>query len=69
MITKTIKINGEEYIEYPDGRRCKKQYWYCRSTDEKPKKGVHNSEELLELDTFKVSVFDEEAQEWAAIKL
>ena len=64
MVTKTVKIDGEDWIEYEDGRRVKKQKWHCRSTDEKPKHCVHNSETIIELDTGKGFVFDEEVQEW-----
>lgn len=64
MVTKTIKIDGEDWIEYEDGSRVKKQTWHCRSTDEKPTRCAHNSETCSELDTNKVFRFDEEAQTW-----
>ena len=38
--------------------------WYCLSTDTKPTENVGNGDVLVEIDTFKMYLFDADGEEW-----
>ena len=40
---------------------------YCKSTDEKPIKGMRNADRLMEMDTLNIYMFEEEAKEWILV--
>ena len=58
-----ISFNATRNIKSHDGS---KQYieGHCLSTDTKPTEGIVNGSTLLEMDTGKVYMFDEENKEW-----
>ena len=61
MITTTYQANA--YVK--DGEVSRKVFeGFCLSTDTKPTDGVWNGSILIEMDTKKVCVFDEDNTTW-----
>ena len=64
MITKIVKINGDDFRCSADGNTCRLVEYYGKSTDTKPVDGVNNADVFYEMDTKKLFLFDAENQQW-----
>lgn len=64
MITRIVRINGDNFISHPGGECCRHAEYYGKSTDTKPVEGVKNAEIFYEMDTKKIFMFDEENAVW-----
>ena len=67
MVTKSITIEGTEYIKYLNGYSHAAHSFYGNSNDTKPSYGVMNGETFYEMDTKKVYIFDEENKKWCDV--
>ncbi len=66
MISKVIKIDGDDHVMYMDGDIRKRVEYYGLSADEKPTNGVKNADIFYEMDTKAVYMFDEANSAWLA---
>lgn len=64
MITRTTKIDGEDYVILSGGDLRRRGEFYGKSTDAKPVDGVNNADIFYEMDTTKVFLFDEDVKKW-----
>lgn len=64
MITKIVKINGDDFRCSTDGDTCRRAEYYGKSTDTKPTDGVKNTDIFYEMDTKKLFLFDEDNGAW-----
>lgn len=64
MITRFINIDGDEHGVHADGSICKRETIFGLSTDVKPTSGIRNADIFYEMDTQKVSLFDEANSAW-----
>lgn len=64
MITRIVKIDGDEFCCSSDGGNRRRAEYWGKSTDTKPKQGVHNADIFYEMDTKKVFCFCEESGDW-----
>ncbi|MBO5953369.1 MAG: hypothetical protein J6Q53_04515 [Oscillospiraceae bacterium] len=64
MITKIVKINGDDFRCSADGETCRRVEYYGKSSDTKPVNGVKNADVFYEMDTKKVFLFDADASVW-----
>ena len=68
--TKVVSIGGNEYAILPDGTHRRVATYYGSTSRVRPKyaDGARDADTLLEADTGKVCVFDEEIDDWREIK-
>lgn len=66
MITRIVRINGDEFVTLPAGECCRRAEYYGNSSDTKPVDGVKNAEAFYEMDTKKLFLFDEQNKVWLA---
>ena len=64
MVTKTKCIEGYVHAILPNGDLRKVITCYGKSTDVKPVDGMFNCDMFYEMDTQKVSMFDEDTRTW-----
>ena len=64
MITRTTKIEGEDYVVRDNGDLRRRGEFYGKSSDTKPVNGVNNADLFYEMDTKKVFLFDEDGKTW-----
>ena len=64
MITKTITVKGGEFAVEENGRIRPVETYYGLSGDTKPIEGVKNADRYFEMDSKKVSLFDEAGKRW-----
>ena len=64
MITRIVRINGDEFVTLPDGECCRRAEYYGKSSDTKPVEGVKNADIFYEMDTGNVFLFDEQNKKW-----
>ena len=64
--TRTESYGGNEYVINPDGTKRRVVTFYGSSGRPKPtyEEGAREPDRLLEMDTRKVFVFDEEIKDW-----
>lgn len=68
--TKVVSIGGNEYAEFPGEPPVRLVTYYGNSSRVKPKRvdGARDAFRLMETDTGKIYVFDEEIDDWREIK-
>ena len=64
MITRVVKIDGDDHVFCPDGNIRKRVEFYGKSTDAKPTECVMNADIFFEMDTGKMFMFDGDTLEW-----
>ena len=64
MITKIVKINGDDFRCSADGETCRRSEYYGKSSDTKPIAEVKNADIFYEMDTKKLFLFCEENSAW-----
>jgi hypothetical protein len=64
MITKVIKIDGDDHAICESGDIRKRVEYYGLSADTKPVEGVNNADIFYEMDTKKAYLFDESGAIW-----
>lgn len=64
MITKAIRVDGDDYMICDGGDIRKRVEHYGLSTDTKPTNGVNNADIFYEMDTQKVYLFDADSSKW-----
>ena len=62
-VKRFISRGGTEYD--PESGQIR-QYFWGKSTDEKPKTGVNAYDAFVEIDTFNIFCWDPEAKDWIA---
>lgn len=67
--TKVVSIGGNETVILPDGSTRRVATYYGNSGRVKPKyaDGARDADRLMETDTAKVYIFDEEIDDWRLI--
>lgn len=69
--TRTLEIGGNEWVVDQSGRTVRKvATYYGTSKRSKPtyEEGAREPDRLMETDTGKVFIFDEETKEWNEVK-
>lgn len=64
MITRVVKIDGDDHVICADGNIRKRVEYYGKSTDTKPTEGVRNADIFYEMDTKAIFMFDEADGQW-----
>lgn len=64
MITRVIKIDGDNHGFHQNGDIYKMADYFGKSTDTKPTEGVNNAECFYEMDTKKIFMFDKDTTTW-----
>lgn len=64
MISRMVKINGDEFRCSADGDTCRRVEFCGKSTDTKPVEGVKNADIFYEMDTGNLYMFDEANRTW-----
>ena len=64
MITRIVKINGDDLICQTGNNICRHAEYYGKSSDAKPTDGVNNADIFYEMDTKKIFLFDKDASAW-----
>lgn len=64
MITRIVKIDGDDFVCSGDGKTCRRAEYYGISTDTKPTKNVENADIFYEMDTKKAYLFDKQNAKW-----
>ena len=64
MITKIVRINGDNFVTLARGEIRRPVEFYGKSSDTKPVDGVKNAETFYEMDTKKLFMFDEDDRKW-----
>ena len=67
--TRTESYGGNEYVINPDGTKRRVMTCYGSSGRPKPtyEEGAREPDRLVEMDTGKIFVFDEEIRDWRAL--
>ena len=67
--TRTESYGGNEYVINPDGTKRRVVTFYGNSGRTKPtyEEGAREPDRLVETDTGKIFVFDEEIRDWQAL--
>ena len=67
MVTEVVHGKDGALSVHGNGHKSIRSWYYCLSTDTKPKQGVENADGLTEMDTGKVFLFDYDSQDWREI--
>ena len=59
--------NGGEYVVLEDGQLRAVRKFYGTSDKEKPRNNVRTGDRLMEVDTKKIFMYDEEISDWRQI--